>query len=817
VRTLFIVLLFLFYCLHSIASSNPNPVSSRKSAQAIRINVAPRINGLADDPIWQSIIPISDFRQYQPVYDVNPSFRTEVKIAYDDNAIYVLVCMTDPNPDSILRQLGIRDEDNLNADMFSIEFDTYNNQLDSYSFQVTASGVQLDWRESDQTYDAVWQSEVRITPEGWTAELKIPYSALRFPRADKQLWGMEISRSIRRYRESDQWALEVQEAKNDLPYWGTLEGIENIVPPVRLSATPYILLQAEHFPDQAAASDISTSFGGGMDLKYGINESYTLDMSLLPDFSQVQSDNKVKNLSAFETIYEEQRPFFKEAVDLFMKGDIFYSRRIGKTPSLFYSIQDSLKDTEYISKNPVQQRLINATKVSGRSKKGLAVGILNAVTANTYAVAQDESGTRRKIMSDPQTNYNLLVFDQALKNNSDLFLTNTNVLRGSNFNKANVTAAGLTLNNKSNTYRIKLAGGMSQLLKPGITSGDKSVNTRGFKYDISVLKTNGSFQWEVSRSTMDNKFNANDMGLTLYNNYNNNSASISYNVYKPFWILRNITNSLSITNQNNFSTHKPQTNQLEFQTFMTSMQYLTVWFAAGHAFSETYDYYEPRTQGLFYLRPKASWGNLGFSSDYRKQFALDGTLNAFYLARDNSKGLSFGLSPIVRLNDHFTFNLAFGYEKIIRDFGFAGKQDDLVIFGNRNINTFENSATGKYLFKNNISLSLVARHYYKQGMYKSFYTLLESGNLLPNASYIENKDFSFNSFNVDMVFAWIFAPGSSLNLVWKNEIVGEKRNVAGNYFTNLDETFHEPQMNNISLKVLYYIDYQKLSSKRKSK
>ena len=245
-RTLFIVLLVLFYCLDSIASSNPNPVSSRKSAQAIRINVAPRINGLADDPIWQSIIPISDFRQYQPVYDVNPSFRTEVKIAYDDNAIYVLACMSDPHPDSILRQLGVRDEDNLNADMFSIEFDTYNNQLDSYSFQVTASGVQLDWRESDQTYDAVWQSEVRITTEGWTAELKIPYSALRFPRADKQLWGLEISRSIRRYRESDQWSLEVLEAKNDLPYWGTLEGIENIVPPVRLSATPYILLQAEH-------------------------------------------------------------------------------------------------------------------------------------------------------------------------------------------------------------------------------------------------------------------------------------------------------------------------------------------------------------------------------------------------------------------------------------------------------------------------------------------------------------------------------------------------------------------------------------------
>ena len=125
----------------------------------------------------------------------------------------------------------------------------------------------------------------------------------------------------------------IPEATNDLPYWGTLEGIDNIEPPIRLSATPYLIMQAEHYPS-STGKDISTSFGGGMDLKYGINESFTLDMSLLPDFSQVQSDNKVKNLTAFETVYEEQRPFFKEAVDLFMKGDIFYSRRIGKTPAL---------------------------------------------------------------------------------------------------------------------------------------------------------------------------------------------------------------------------------------------------------------------------------------------------------------------------------------------------------------------------------------------------------------------------------------------------------------------------------------------------
>jgi hypothetical protein len=811
VRTHIFILTAFFFCIHAYADTNPDLKSGRKTAQAVRIALVPEIDGLAKDSIWQTVASINEFRQYKPVYDALPSFRTDVKIAYDNYAIYVLAQMYDPHPDSILRQLGIRDEDNLNADMFSIEFDTYNNQSDAFAFQVTASGVQLDWRESDATYDAVWESETRITREGWTAEFKIPYSAIRFARTNPQLWGMEISRSIRRYRETDQWALEVLDAANDLPYWGMLIGIDNIEPPVRLSATPYVLLQAEHFNDVVAGNDISTAFGGGMDLKYGMNESFTLDMSLLPDFSQVQSDNKVKNLTAFETVYEEQRPFFKEAVDLFMKGELFYSRRIGKIPALFYSLADSLQDGEQISKNPVQQRLINATKVSGRNKKGLAIGFLNAVTAHTYATVIDGFGNKRKILTDPLTNYNLLVFDQALRNNSDFYVTNTNVLRDNSFNDANVTASGLTLNDKSNTYSINASGGLSQIYVRGHSAEDKVVHTYGFKYGISALKTKGNFQWEISRQTMDDKFNANDMGLTIYNNYNTNTASMSYNIYKPFWKLREMNNTIQLTHQNNFTTHKPQTAELSYSTFMTTLNYLTLWGGLGHVFTETYDYYEPRTAGRYYKGPKIVWGTLGFSSDYRKAIALDGTINGYYSARDGSKGIAARLSPIFRISNHFTFNLSFGYEKNVNDYGFAGRQSDTVVFGNRYINTFENSIAGKYLFKNNISLSLVARHYYKQGKYNSFYTLQDNGCLVSNTSYPENEDFAFNSFNVDMVFSWIFAPGSSLNVVWKNEIVGENDNVDGNYFDNLDATFQEPQLNNISLKVLYYIDYQRLT------
>jgi hypothetical protein len=400
--------------------------------------------------------------------------------------------------------------------------------------------------------------------------------------------------------------------------------------------------------------------------------------------------------------------------------------------------------------------------------------------------------------------------DQALKNNSDFYLTNTNVLRDGHFRDANVTATGITLNDKSNSYRIALSAGLSQIFLPTDDNGTKQDISRGFKYGVSAAKTNGNFQWSLSRLSMDKKFDANDMGLTIYNNYNNNTGSVSYNFYKPFWLLRDMSNTISIVNQNNYTTHKPQTAKVEYNTFLTTLNYFSMWAEAGHTLTETYDYYEPRTPGMYYLKPKSTWGYIGFSSDYRNRIALDGELSGYYSARDNSKGFEVELSPIVRLNDHFTFNVASSYEKNTNDYGFAGKEGDDVIFGNREIYVNENSFSSKYLFKNDLSLSLTARHYYARGKYDSFYTLLDNGRLEPATDYAQAHDFNFNSFNIDMVFSWIFAPGSSLNFVWKNEITTETDTVSGSYFNNLNDTFMEPQLNNISLKILYYIDYQRL-------
>jgi hypothetical protein len=257
---------------------------TRKTASATRIETPPRVDGILNDPCWLMSQPIIDFEQFLPLFNTPPGYITEVKIVYDDQAVYIGAFMNDPYPDSIPMQLGNRDDENMNVDFFGIEFDTYNNQLDGYTFIVTSAGVQIDSRETDDTYDAVWWSEVKVTSEGWYAEMKIPYSAIRFPKLDRQQWGMQIMRYLRRYRELDFWALEKQGAGNDLVYWGLLEGIEQIEPPVRLSISPYLGYAVEHFPDPNY-KDITSAFVSGMDLKYGLSESHTLDMTLLPDFS----------------------------------------------------------------------------------------------------------------------------------------------------------------------------------------------------------------------------------------------------------------------------------------------------------------------------------------------------------------------------------------------------------------------------------------------------------------------------------------------------------------------------------------------------
>lgn len=810
---------FISYILISICylaiSQLPN-----KQTNAVKTNYPPKIDGLLNDTVWNKVIPIGDFVQYIPRNNVASTFKTEVRIMYDNSAIYVGAFLFDPNPDSIYKEMGNRD-DELNADAFAIGFDTYNNQQDAYFFKVTASGVQSDSRYLDDTYNAVWQSEVKIQENGWCVEMKIPYSALRFPTSEKQVWGMQVYRNLRRYREESEWSLHKKGSTSELLYWGKLNNIDNIKAPLRLSLTPYVFFGLDHYPyNNDGQSNFSKSFTGGMDLKYGLNESFTLDMSLLPDFSQVQSDNQVKNLSAFETVFAEQRPFFLEAVDLFSKSDLFYSRRIGRTPLLYDAIEDSLQDGEKIKSNPSQAKLINATKLSGRNKNGLALGFFNAVTGNTYATIEDSLGNKRKILTDPLTNYNIVVFNQALKNKSSFYLINTNVLRDNkDFKNANVTASGVSFYEKSKTYNISASTALSQIYEKNDTLSTQYNTSAGYKYSISAGKVAGRFQLYFFRNVMSNTYNANDIGITRFNNYISNGASASFSFFEPFWKCRNLHNNFYYERITNFKTGKLTDNYINYNVNTTFLNYLTAWFGCFRTFEETHEYYEPARSGLtgrYFIYGKNYGCNGGISSDYRKKVSLDISFNYRNIYRDKLDEYNISTTPIFRFTSKFTLSYTFGITNTYNNLGYVDFIDttNTIIYGNRDVQTIENTLYTKYMFKNDLYLSLRVRDYWSKGKYDNYYTLLENGSLEKNRVYSTVNDFNFNAFNIDLVFGWQFAPGSSINIVWKNAILDEESIIAYDFFENLNHTLESPQQNTVSLKLIYYLDYQRFRKQK---
>ncbi|MBL0104373.1 MAG: carbohydrate binding family 9 domain-containing protein [Bacteroidetes bacterium] len=588
--------LLLLLCNHCLAQD------SLKTCIAKRLENPPKIDGIADDS-WSKVAGITDFVMNRPVEGGKPSHPTEVKVAYDDHAVYVFAIMYDDQPDSILHELGNRDDDGLNADFFRFVIDPYNLRQDAYDFGVYASGVQADLKFSDQTFNAVWESAVKITDKGWVAEMRIPYSAIRFPSKDIQEWGFQTTRYVRRTREFDQWALTPSTAANAEVYWGTLKGIDHIVTPVRLSLTPYVSSYLERSPEYTDATNYkysnTFSYNAGADIKYGIDDRFTLDMTLLPDFGQVQSDNKVKNLSYQETIYNENRSFFKEGTDLFSKYDLFYTRRIGRTPSSFYDVPYIINDGEKIVENPSQVKLLNAVKLSGRTNNGTGIGIFNAVTDNMYATIEDPSGNKRKILTEPLTNYNVFVIDQQLNDFSNLNFINTNVIRSKGQDDANVSCFGYTLADKKNRYATDGYFTLSQKFHKLDPNSSDYNNTLGYKYFIGVRKINGNVQYGVSRQFISSNYDQLDLGYFTISNNINHRGYVTFNWFKPWKSFRDGNVSITIDQSENQLTHKLATFQTSLDFYSTLMSYNSIFGGFGINPVTCYDYYEPRIEGRF--------------------------------------------------------------------------------------------------------------------------------------------------------------------------------------------------------------------------
>ncbi|NTW32468.1 MAG: carbohydrate binding family 9 domain-containing protein, partial [Bacteroidetes bacterium] len=735
--------------------------------------------------------------------------------SYNDNFIYVSAMLYDSAPDSIFHELGSRDDESINADIFYIGFDTYN-RLDAYVFSVTASGVQSEVKDSDPTYDAVWESAVKINEKGWAVEMKIPYSAIRFPSIPKQEWGFQFTREIKRTGEYDQWALTPQTLSNTRLAWGTLKGISNIKAPLRLSFTPFVTAYFENAPviseDQSSKYENSTSYNAGADLKYGINEKFTLDLTLLPDFSQVQSDNKIKNLSYMEVTYNENRPFFKEGTELFTKNNLFYSKRIGKTPLGFYMLPYMLNSGEKIKENPSKTRLLNAVKLSGRNNKGMGIGLFNAITDNTYAIIEDSLGNSRKILTEPLTNYNVFVFDQQFKNSSSAYLINTNVARyNNNYKNANVTGMGFSLKNKKTSFAVDGDAAVSiKYKKPDTLSNN--INDAGYQYFLGFRKISGKLLYGISHTYINKNYDSRDLGYYVTENKMKERVYVSYNTYKPNKYFRESYNTIYFDYGINPETKKPYLGEGRIDLYFTLNNYGNFNFGAMVSPFVTYDYFEPRVAGKFSRNTRYFYLNAGLNSNPRNPivYSISSEFGDF-IERFEGKGFKIVPGLSYRFNDKLQLAYSFNYSNDSYNIGFADIcPNNDIIYGGRKLITYENILSLQYMFKNDMSLNILSRHYWNTGEYKRYYTLMENGEIELNTNYSGNNNFSYNVFNVDLVYSWLFAPGSTISLVYKNAIEKEDNIIKSNYFKDFNKTIDSPQTNSISLKILYYLDYQYL-------
>ena len=801
--------LLLTLCITSSFAQNTLP---KKKLQAQRTATSPKIDGFLDDATWNDAPIASDFIELRPVPGriETKDGRTEIKVLYDDYAIYVSARMYD-KPDSIVHELVARDQIG-NADFVGIVFDTFLDGVNGYGFFVTAAGVQFDAKYSliggeDPTWNAVWESDVKIDDKGWTAEMKIPYSALRFSSKDIQNWGLNMTRKRTGTNRQTFWNYVDPKVDGFINQSGVLEGLKSIKAPLRLSFSPYVSTLISHYPYHTpGVKNTQASINGGMDVKYGINQSFTLDMTLIPDFGQVQSDYRVLNLTPFEVKFNENRQFFTEGTELFNKGDLFYSKRIGSIPSYFD--RSGLKAGDKVIKDPQEGKVLNATKISGRTSGGLGIGVFNAITNKMYTEVEDVNGNRSEFESQPLTNYNIFVLDQTLKNNSSISVINTNVLRQGSAYDANVSAALFNINDKKNKYFVDGAGKMSY-----VTSDPVKDNRTGYSYEWSAGKKSGTFVFNYGQEFSDTRFDPSDMGFYTNNNFFDQSLNFGYNVYKPGKWYNQIQAYAEVEYSRRF---KPGDYQ-SFGIFPgVYVQFKNQWSAEvfGNWIAEGNDFYESRN-GQVYKAPESYRWAIFINPNRAKAYNFGGNVQRTKKAMFNGEEYNFYFFQNYRVSDKLSFSLDLNFAPSYNAVNWVGFNGAQSVFSRYDRNTVENTLGAKYSFSNKMGLQLGVRHYWSDRRNKDFYGLNSDGTLSRySGPALTNVDRNYNVFNIDLAYVWQFTPGSELSITYKDAAETNEQFLTKKYNRNFDKILSGPQNNSLSIKVLYYIDYLKLAKKK---
>ena len=804
---------------------------TRPILAAKKVAVSIKLDGILNEPSWNEAAEATNFTEFTPKPNTPEQLanKTVIKLMYNNEGIYFGGKCYEQNADSISKELVGRDGFG-NNDFICVAFDTYNDKQNGFEYFVTPLNEQFDAKLSakneDPSWNAVWESKTIIEKDGWSFEMFIPFSAIRFGKGNLQDWGLNFFRSRAKTSQVFSWSpinptiqATVQEGK-----W---EGVSNIKPPIRLQFSPYLSYYTTLFTKtNAGEKKYVQQVNGGMDVKYGINQAFTLDMALIPDFGQVQTDNRVLNIGPFEQQYQENRPFFTEGVELFSKGDLFYARRIGKNPvQTNNDYANNLNTNEIILKDPLETKIINATKVSGRMQNGLAIGILNAITGVQKATVQNTvTNAERKVNSYPLTNYNVLVVDKTLKNNSSISFVNSNVTRNGSDYDANVSMFLADFNDKKNMWNIGGNVAVSNLIGAGINGG----TITGYAQNISFGKNGGRLNFNINSDLVTDKFDKNDLGYQSNNNTFDNRYFIGYRWIKP----KGFYNRMGINFNGSVSRLYKPLDPLKqkghmLQEFFTAVNFFGQTKGLWNFYSninnriEARDYYEARMPGRVFKRGGRSSFFVNINSNEAKKYSFGFGLGLRKGRQfKTTYGATLETNQKIRFNPKVSLDFNISYETV-HDQGGFGKivSNTDIVFTKRDNRTIENFLNLKWSFTNKMGLTLGVRHYWSSLIPKELFLLNIDGSLAPYSTIAftpQSLSFNTNYFTINMVYTWQIRNGSFLTIAYQDDANDFVRGSSEkNYFKNIDKTFSVNHANTFSVKMVYFIDY--LSLKRKGK
>ena len=759
------------------------------------------INGFLDEPAWEEAEVIQEFFQREPAEGSPATRKTEVRILFGADNVYVGAIMYD-TPHEIENTLGRRDEFN-RADWLLVSFDSYFNRRTAYTFAVNAAGVQLDGQQGriptittsgisrieglDISWDAIWFSAVRITNEGWMAELRIPYSMLRFPGVEEQTWGLHIARRIPRLGEVTEWPyIPRTERANLVARYGQIQGIMNLKPRRNLQIRPYLLtgLDIIESATQPGKGDSDTRIDVGGDIKVGLGPNIMLDVTINPDFGQVEADPAVLNLTAFETLYTEKRPFFVEGAEIFQFGigrsSLFYTRRMG-----------------------AREPIIGAAKVSGRSAGGLSFGLLGTSAGHNFK---------------PSHNYGLIRGSQQLGKYSSAgaILTMFQSPAGNGSGWQSMTG-GVDWDLRFGENRFSFEGIAAFANREPLVAGQEG--QRGFMGGLIMKKREGIIDGHVTLLVFSDRYNPNDIGWTSFEqNFYEAWSGLTYNIHagQPFGHFQRANIRLY---------HRQRLSYLQGWNMGDFFQVRTEWMTINSelirfssSFSETiggYDIWE--TRGLDrWARPSTIMFAGEYNTDERRNWLVTSE-GSYKFARDGGKLYMMGVKGNLDVGTRLSFsgslkgdwersNTAWASNEAFRktDQGWmignrsvapkelvatdytafndggllttllAGRPEYsagyyfVPVFGKRNTGSLDFTLRSAVTFTNTLSLQLYSQLFLAKGIYDNHSLLINPDRLEPFDPFPKQQNFAYQHLQSNLVMRWEYRPGSTLFLVWSH-------------------------------------------------